>query len=55
MPEKKSVGGQSVTRKNYTPASKAKCVRQEVAGARQAAGARAPGIAPALLGRWQRT
>jgi transposase len=42
------------TRKKYTPAFKAECVRQVAAGARQTDVARAHGISPALLGRWQR-
>ena len=32
---------------------KAECVRQVAAGARQTDVARAQGISPALLGRWQ--
>lgn len=55
MTDKKLADGQSVTRKKYTPAFKAECVRQVAAGARQADVARAQGISPALLGRWQRT
>lgn len=54
MTEKKPVGGQPATRKKYTPAFKAECVRQVAAGARQTDVARAQGISPALLGRWQR-
>ncbi|MBC6609128.1 transposase [Hymenobacter sp. BT188] len=42
------------TRKKYTPAFKAECVRQVAAGARQTDVARAQGLSPALLGRWQR-
>ncbi len=42
------------TRKKYTPAFKAYCVRQVAAGGRQTDVARAQGISPALLGRWQR-
>ncbi|MGI4873452.1 MAG: transposase [Janthinobacterium lividum] len=53
MTEKKPVDGQPVTRKKYTPAFKAECVRQVAAGARQSDVARAQGISPALLGRWQ--
>ena len=49
----KSVGLPS-PRKKYTPAFKAECVRQVAAGARQTDVARAQGISPALLGRWQR-
>ena len=41
-------------RKKYTGAFKAECVRQVAAGARQSDVARAQGIAPALLGHWQR-
>ncbi|MGI4869871.1 MAG: transposase [Janthinobacterium lividum] len=55
MTEKKSPDSQPVTRKKYTPAFKAECVRQVAAGARQSDVARAQGISPALLGRWQRT
>ena len=54
MSEKKSPDGQPVPRKKYTPAFKAECVRQVAAGARQSDVARAQGISPALLGRWQR-
>ena len=43
-----------LTRKKYTPAFKAECVRQVAAGARQTDVARAQGLSPALLGRWQR-
>jgi transposase len=35
MPDKKLVDGQPVSRKKYTPAFKAECVRQVAAGARQ--------------------
>ena len=42
------------TRRKYTAAFKAECVRQVTAGARQADVARAHGISPALLARWQR-
>jgi transposase len=55
MTDKKPVNGQPVTRKKYTPAFKAECVRQVGAGARQTDVARSQGISPALLGRWQRT
>ena len=41
------------TRKKYTLAFKAECVCQVAAGARQSDVARAQGISPALLGRWQ--
>ena len=54
MSEKKSPDDQPVPRKKYTPAFKAECVRQVAAGARQSDVARAQGISPALLGRWQR-
>ena len=54
MPEKLNAGGLPATRKKYTPAFKAECVRQVAAGARQTDVARAQGIPPALLGRWQR-
>jgi transposase len=55
MTEKLNLGGLPATRKNYTPAFKAECVRQVAAGARQTDVARAQGVSPALLGRWQRT
>lgn len=54
MPDKKIVDGQPVTRKKYTPAFKAECMRQVAAGARQTDVACAQGISPALPGRWQR-
>ena len=54
MNEKLSPGGVPTTRRKYTPAFKAECVRQVAAGARQTDVARAQGISPALLGRWQR-
>ena len=54
MTEKKSVDGPPATRKKYTSAFKAECVRQVAAGARQTDVARAQGLSPALLGRWQR-
>ena len=54
MTEKLHSGGLPATRKKYTPAFKAECVRQVAAGARQTDVARAQGIPPALLGRWQR-
>ncbi len=41
------------TRQKYTPAFKAECVREVAAGGRQTGVARAQGISPALLGRWQ--
>ena len=48
------MSGSPATRKKYTPAFKAECVRQVAAGARQTDVARAQGISAALLGRWQR-
>jgi transposase len=54
MTEKPNPGGLPTPRKKYTPAFKAECVRQVAAGARQSDVARAQGISPALLGRWQR-
>ncbi|OUJ69922.1 transposase [Hymenobacter crusticola] len=54
MPDKTHSSGSPLTRKKYTPAFKAECVRQVAAGARQTDVARAQGLSPALLGRWQR-
>ena len=54
MNEKINPGGLATTRKMYTPAFKAECIRQVAAGARQSDVARAQGIPPVLLGRWQR-
>ena len=54
MTEKLNPGGLPATRKKYTPAFKAECVRQVAAGARQSDVARAQGISPALLERWHR-
>jgi transposase len=54
MTEKLNPGGLPTTRNKYTPAFKAECVRQMAARARQSDVARALGISPALLGRWQR-
>ena len=54
MPDKTTPSGSPLTRKKYTPAFKAECVRQVAAGARQTDVARAQGLSPALLGRWQR-
>ena len=54
MTEKLNPGGLPATRKKYTPAFKAECVRQVAAGARQSDVACAQGISPALLGHWQR-
>ncbi|MGI4741242.1 MAG: transposase [Janthinobacterium lividum] len=53
MPDKTIPSGPPLTRKKYTSAFKAECVRQVAAGARQTDVARAQG-SPALLGRWQR-
>ena len=53
-PENHVSSGPAVTRKKYTPAFKAECVRQVAAGARQSDVARAQGISAALLGGWQR-
>jgi transposase len=53
MTEKLNLGGLAATSKKYTPAFKAKCVRHVAAGTRQSDVARAQGISPALLGRWQ--
>ena len=47
-------GSPATTRKKYTPAFKAECVRQVATGARQSDVARAQGLSPALLGTWQR-
>ena len=54
MSNKTLPSGSPLTRKKYTPAFRAECVRQVPAGARQSDGARAQGLSPALLGRWQR-
>jgi len=54
MPDKTLPSGPPLARKKYTPAFKAECVRQVAAGARQTDVARAQGLSPALLGRWQR-
>ena len=54
MPDNTNSSGSPLTRKKYTPAFKAECVRQVAAGARQTDVARAQGLSPALLGRWQR-
>ena len=54
MPNKTRPSGSPLTRKQYTSAFKAACVRQVAAGARQTDVARAQGLSPALLGRWQR-
>ncbi len=52
--EKKASGIPAATRRKYTPAFKAECVRQVAAGTRQSDVARAQGISAALLGSWQR-
>lgn len=54
MSTKVPSSGPPLTRKKYTPAFKAECVHQVAAGARQTDVARAQGLSPALLGRWQR-
>jgi transposase len=54
MLDNSSLSGSPLTRKEYTPAFKAECVRQVAAGARQTDVARTQGLSPALLGRWQR-
>ena len=54
MTEKSNPRGAPSTRQKNTPAFEAECVRQVAAGARQSDVARAQGISPALLGRWQR-
>jgi transposase len=43
MSDKTNPSGSPLTRKKYTPAFKAECVRQVAAG-----------LSPTLLGRWQR-
>ena len=54
MNEKLKPGELPTTRRKYTLAFKAECVRQVAAGTRQTDVARAQGVSPALLGRWQR-
>lgn len=54
MTEKKPTSSQPATRKEYTSAFKVECVRQVAAGAGQTDVARAQGLSPVLLGRWQR-
>ena len=54
MTEKSNPGGAPFTRKKYTPAFKAECVRQVAAGTRQSDVARAQGMSSALLGHLQR-
>ena len=54
MPDKTLPSGPPLTRKKYASAFKAECVCQVAAGACQTDVARAQGLPPALLGRWQR-
>ena len=54
MTDKLNPGGLPTTRKKYTPAFKAECVRQVTAGARQTDVAHAQGISPALHCLFQR-
>lgn len=54
MPNKVISGGPLLIRQKYASALKAECVRPVAAGARQTDVARAQGISPTLLGRWQR-
>lgn len=54
MPDKTNPSGLPLTHKKYTPAFKVECMRQVAAGARQTNVARAQGLSPAFLGRWQR-
>ena len=54
MTDNSNPNGLPLTRKKYTSAFKAECVRQVAAGARQTDVARIQGLSPALLGRWQR-
>ncbi|MBC8082113.1 MAG: transposase [Hymenobacter sp.] len=54
MTDKSPAGSSAATRRKYTPAFNAECVRQVAAGARQRDVARAQGLSPALLGRWPR-
>jgi transposase len=51
MPGKLLPSSSPLTRKEYTPAFKAECVRQVAAGARPTDVARAQGLSSALLGR----
>ena len=48
MTEQSNPGESPTTRKKYSPAFKAECVRQVAAGARQTDVVRAQGISPAL-------
>jgi transposase len=52
MPDNSNPSGSPLTRKKYTPAFKAECMRQVAAGARQTDVARAQGLSP--VGCWQR-
>jgi transposase len=54
MLDKPISSARPLTRKKYTSAFEAECVRQVAAGARQTDVARAQGLSPALLGHWQR-
>lgn len=54
MPNNSNPSDWPLTRKKYTSAFKAECVRQVAAAARQTDMARAQDLSPALLGRWQR-
>lgn len=54
MTEKPNLDGLPAIRKKYPLAFKAECVRHFAAGTRQTDVARAQGISPALVGRWQR-
>ena len=54
MNEKLNPSGLPTTRKKNTSAFRAECVRQVETRARQTSVARAQGISPLLLGRWQR-
>jgi transposase len=54
MPDNSNPSGPPLTRKKYTPPFKSECVRQVAAGVRQTDVARAQGLSPILLGRWQR-
>ena len=54
MTEKLNPGDLPATCEKYTSTFKEECVRQMAAKVRQSDVARAQGISPALLGRWQR-
>ena len=49
-----SISTPPASRRKYTAAFKTECVRQVTAGARQTDVARAHGVSPTLLARWQR-